>query len=65
VSDWLAGRGRLPKETRDYVRLITGREADYWAKARRANLRPEYSVKRLCALTLIRAAAENAPQNQH
>jgi soluble lytic murein transglycosylase-like protein len=65
VSDWLAGRGRLPKETRDYVRRITGREADYWAKARRAKLRPEYSVKHLCALTLIRAAAENAPQNQH
>jgi Transglycosylase SLT domain len=64
VSDWLAGRGRLPKETRDYVLRITGHEADYWAKARRAKLRPEYSVKHLCALTLIRAATENAPQNQ-
>jgi hypothetical protein len=65
VSDWLAGRGRLPKETRDYVRSITGREADYWAKARRAKLRPEYSVRHLCALTLIRAATENTPRNQH
>jgi hypothetical protein len=64
VSDWLAGHGRLPKETRDYVRRITGHEADYWAKARRAKLRPEYSVKHLCELTLIRAATENAPQNQ-
>jgi soluble lytic murein transglycosylase-like protein len=65
VSDWLAGRGGLPKETRDYVRRITGRDADYWAKARRAKLRPDYSVRHLCALTLIREASAESPRSQH
>lgn len=31
VGDWLAGAGRLPGETRDYVFAITGRAADEWA----------------------------------
>jgi hypothetical protein len=65
VTDWLAGRGGLPKETRDYVRRITGREADYWAKARRAKLRPDYSVRHLCALTLIREANAENPRSAH
>lgn len=33
VKRWLAGRARLPKETRDYVLRITGRNAEYWRKA--------------------------------
>ncbi|MEX0590279.1 MAG: lytic transglycosylase domain-containing protein, partial [Xanthobacteraceae bacterium] len=33
VSDWLAGKGGLPKETRDYVVLITGLRAEDWAEA--------------------------------
>jgi len=32
VQDWLAGRGGLPGETRAYVRIITGRPADEWAR---------------------------------
>jgi hypothetical protein len=32
VQDWLAGRGQLPGETRAYVRIITGRAADDWAR---------------------------------
>ncbi|WOJ91250.1 transglycosylase SLT domain-containing protein [Methylocapsa polymorpha] len=31
VSDWIAGRGELPAETRNYVIAITGRSADEWA----------------------------------
>ena len=31
VSDWLAGRGGLPRETRDYVRIITGHPVEAWA----------------------------------
>jgi hypothetical protein len=31
VSRWLAGRARLPSETRAYVRIVTGRSADEWA----------------------------------
>ncbi len=32
VQDWLAGRGPLPGETRAYVRIITGRPAEEWAR---------------------------------
>jgi hypothetical protein len=32
VQDWLAGRGGLPSETRAYVRIITGRPAEEWAR---------------------------------
>jgi hypothetical protein len=31
VSDWLAGRGGMPRETRDYVRIITGHPVEAWA----------------------------------
>lgn len=31
VSNWLAKRGKLPAETRNYVRSITGRPAEHWA----------------------------------
>lgn len=31
VAQWLAGRGGLPDETRDYVARITGRSAEDWA----------------------------------
>jgi hypothetical protein len=30
VKDWIARRGKLPNETRAYVRIITGRTADEW-----------------------------------
>ena len=33
VESWLAGRGSLPGETRNYVSLITGRTADDWVSA--------------------------------
>jgi hypothetical protein len=31
VRAWLAGRRTLPRETRSYVRAVTGRSADEWA----------------------------------
>ena len=34
VQDWLAGTRELPAETRDYVRIITGRNADDWVGMR-------------------------------
>lgn len=34
VEAWLAGKGSLPGETRNYVSVITGRTADDWAAAR-------------------------------
>ncbi len=43
VAAWLAGKGGLPWETRDYVEIITGHSAEDWrggaaAKAREAEL---------------------------
>ena len=40
VEAWLAGRGGLPGETREYVSIITGRTADDWAGDARGE-RPE------------------------
>jgi len=34
VQDWMARRGKLPGETRNYVRTITGRVAETWAATR-------------------------------
>ena len=36
VQNWIAKRGTLPEETRNYVRSITGRPAEHWAGARLA-----------------------------
>lgn len=30
IRKWLSGRGALPRETRDYVRIITGNAAENW-----------------------------------
>lgn len=38
VQDWMARRGKLPEETRNYVRNITGQPAERWA---RVNARTE------------------------
>jgi hypothetical protein len=32
VLEWLGGRGNLPPETQAYVRIITGRSAEEWAR---------------------------------
>lgn len=37
VSEWIAGRGGLPAETRDYVQRITGRSAEDWAADAKAH----------------------------
>jgi hypothetical protein len=34
VLDWLAARASLPTETRDYVKLITGRSVEAWRNAK-------------------------------
>ena len=33
VSDWQAGRGGMPDETRDYVAFITGKGIEFWKTA--------------------------------
>jgi hypothetical protein len=37
VQDWLDGTGGLPDETRAYVRIVTGRNAEDWVKLRDGN----------------------------
>ena len=57
VSRWLAGKGGLPKETRNYVIQITGRTAEHWAEASvRALPHPEASEVRDCEVRPLRAA---------
>jgi soluble lytic murein transglycosylase-like protein len=58
VKDWLAGRGRLPKETRDYVLRITGRNAEHWAKAARARPHPNAFQVNNCRVKPLSASAE-------
>ena len=40
VQDWMARRGKLPAETRKYVRNITGRTAEQWVRHRSAEAPP-------------------------
>ncbi|HEY7459119.1 MAG TPA: lytic transglycosylase domain-containing protein [Xanthobacteraceae bacterium] len=58
VRKWLAGRARLPKETRDYVLRITGRDAEHWARAARARPRPEALAVQACDVQPINAALQ-------
>jgi soluble lytic murein transglycosylase-like protein len=58
VQDWLAGRARLPKETRDYVLRITGRKPEHWAKAARAQPHPSAFQVENCRVKPINASLE-------
>ncbi len=57
VRNWLAGRGALPKETRDYVLKITGRPVEHWRKAARASAHPDAFRVDDCRVTPIRSTA--------
>src|SRR5207249_9566391 len=35
IQKWLSGRSALPRETRDYVRIITGNNAENWREESR------------------------------
>lgn len=37
VQDWLAKKGKLPQETQDYVKNITGRPAEQWTGAEKGS----------------------------
>ncbi len=39
MTDWLARRGRLPEETRQYVKIITGQEPERWTENTRSRCR--------------------------
>ena len=38
VTDWLARRGKLPEETRNYVKSITGHEPEKWIDSKEVTL---------------------------
>ncbi|MGV3635742.1 MAG: lytic transglycosylase domain-containing protein [Pseudorhodoplanes sp.] len=38
VTDWLARRGKLPQETRDYVKIITGQPPEKWTEENQIEL---------------------------
>src|SRR4051812_9983358 len=52
VEAWLAGRGSLPWETRNYVSAITGRTADAWADDAR-NEKPDEGAQQTPTRCLI------------
>src|SRR5262249_43863177 len=60
VRDWLAGRRKLPRETRNYVRAVTGRSADDWIAADSRNLDQKNATVPPCKdLTVIVKRAPN------
>lgn len=57
VSAWLAGRGGLPDETRNYVAQITGRSAEVWKEQGRETL-PAVPEAGLPDATCLQVTAE-------
>ncbi len=55
VRNWLAGRGNLPKETRDYVLHITGRTVEHWRRVASASAHPEAFRVKECDVQPIRS----------
>jgi hypothetical protein len=64
VQDWLAKRGSLPKETRDYVVAITGHPAERWRNAKLEEAALDVPARVPCkheAVTIRVPAPEPAP----
>lgn len=61
VADWLAGRGGLPPETRDYVERVTGRSAEDWAADAKAHATHDLAVAPQSCLELA-ATLRTAPR---
>jgi hypothetical protein len=62
VQDWLAKRGALPGETRAYVRIITGRQAEDWKDAQDETVRLANPVA--CTLIASLLAAPDYPSRR-
>jgi hypothetical protein len=48
VTEWLAGTGGMPAETRNYVHAITGSSVEAWAKAGKGGKMPESAPPTTC-----------------
>jgi hypothetical protein len=53
VRNWLAGRSRLPKETRDYVLHITGRPVEHWRKQSKGTAHVSRNNPNVCGAATI------------
>src|SRR5581483_8561080 len=60
VANWLAGRGEMPLETRDYVLAITARPIEDWAKPPEAAPEAKPADGAAC-LAIIAALRRGAP----
>jgi hypothetical protein len=58
VQDWLASRGNLPTETRQYVYSITGHAAEHWAGQTVTDSELRLPVKARCAETTMAQASD-------
>jgi hypothetical protein len=63
VQNWLARRGKLPAETRQYVRNITGRPAEHWVRNR--NLVAHADIPLYARCSALRAFAKAAVTGAH
>lgn len=63
VQDWLDGKGRLPAETRHYVAVITGQDADSFAAARRGETSalPPAAAEPATSCAAVRTALRQSP----
>jgi soluble lytic murein transglycosylase-like protein len=61
VTDWLHGRGKLPVETRNYVRSITGRPAENWIRVAKKGDQVQLPPHAQCPG--VQTASSAAPDN--
>jgi hypothetical protein len=61
VRDWLAGKGTLPSETRIYVRSVTGRSVQEWARPDQKSLTVTTRTEMPCVLTAKLVAKPQSP----
>jgi Transglycosylase SLT domain len=61
VRDWLAGKRTLPSETQAYVRIVTGRPAQEWARPEQKVLMVAIPREMSCAATVKTVAKLQPP----
>lgn len=55
VRKWLAGRSRLPEQTRNYVSAVTGRSAEAWRRGEGPVLTPDNRISCSDLMALLKA----------
>jgi hypothetical protein len=65
VQKWLDGRGKMPRETRDYVRIVTGSPIEEWRPKANANVAQAGRIPQRVpcpAVVAMAAASEPDPE---